>query len=98
MVLGRVRATQGRNEEARQLLIEAIELVERTTFRLPKWEMYFSLAEFCLSHGLREESEEWLAKTWAAIEPLGERAPMLEEIHRRLERARSQGAPATTSA
>jgi len=98
MVLGRVRATQGRNEEARQLLIEAIELVERTTFRLPKWEMYFSLAEFCLSHGLREESEEWLTKTWAAIEPLGERAPMLEEIHRRLERARSQGAPATTSA
>ena len=58
MALGLVRAAQGRDEEAEQLLTEALEIVEQTAFNGVKIEVATALANFLRDRGRDEEALE----------------------------------------
>jgi class 3 adenylate cyclase/tetratricopeptide (TPR) repeat protein len=58
MALGLVRAAQGRDEEAEQLLTEALEIVERTNFNGTKLEVATALANFLRGRGRDDEALE----------------------------------------
>ena len=56
MALGLVRAAQGRNEEAEQLLTEALAIVEQTDFNGTKIEVATALANFLRDRGREDEA------------------------------------------
>src|SRR5207302_10446419 len=62
MVLGLVRARQGRIQEAESLLHQAIAGIERTDYVAERWEYYLSLAEFLLAQRQSKEADEWITK------------------------------------
>jgi hypothetical protein len=58
MALGLVRAAQGRDEEAEELLREAVAIVEGTQLHLIRRELLSALARFLRERGRIEEAEE----------------------------------------
>ena len=84
MVLGLVRARQGRSREAESLLRKAIGLTESTDYVAERWEYYLSLAEFLLSTGRSKEAEPWVAKLREIIALYGEASPLAAYVERQL--------------
>jgi tetratricopeptide (TPR) repeat protein len=84
MVLGIVRARQGRSQEAESLLRKAIAVTESTDYVAERWEYYLSLAEFLLSTGRSTEAEPWVAKLREIIALYGEASPIAAYVERRL--------------
>ena len=84
MVLGRVRAGQGRTEEAETLLREAVAVMERTDYVADRWECYLSVTEFLVAQGRREEAREWMQKTRAITTLYGEHSPLAAYVEHRL--------------
>ena len=67
--LGMVRAAQGRDEEAEELLRAAVDTVSETHFREHEWELLEPLAQFLRARGREEEAEaleERRANLWPA--------------------------------
>jgi predicted ATPase len=89
MVLGRVRDLQGRDEEAEELLREAVRVTEGTQYRSSSWEEYLALAEFLARRGRVAESEAALATARERALLLGPQSPILEVIERRAAAARA---------
>jgi class 3 adenylate cyclase/tetratricopeptide (TPR) repeat protein len=84
MVLGLVRARQGRSQEAESLLRKAIAVVESTDYVAENWEYYLPLAEFLLAQGRSKEAEEWIAKLRKITALYGEASPLAAYVERRL--------------
>ena len=89
-MLGRVRAAQGRDDEAEGLLREGVEIIERTQFRIAAVDKYLALAEFLLARG-REEGDRWyeMSRT-AGAGVLGESSPIIAHMERVIAAARQQ--------
>ena len=100
MVLGLVRARQGRTSEAEALLREAVAVMERTDYVAERWQQYLALSKFLVAHGRRDEAMEWMQKTRAITALLGERSPLAAYVERRLAasptRRRWKAAPPST--
>jgi tetratricopeptide (TPR) repeat protein len=100
MVLGLVRARQGRGQEAESLLRKAIAITERTDYVAERWEYYLSLAEFLLSRGRSKEAEPWIAKLRDITALYGEASPLATYVERQLgatvRPTRGAGASSTT--
>lgn len=91
MTLGQVRVAQLRDEEAEALLKDAIEIVERTQYRLQYAECYLAFAEFLLLRGRISEGEAFGQRARAVLAPLGARSESVQFINRRLAVARKAG-------
>jgi tetratricopeptide (TPR) repeat protein len=89
MVLGLVRARQGRSAEAEKLLRDSVAILERTDYVAIRWEQYLSLSEFLLAQGRREEARQWMQKSRAIAALHGEHSPLVGYVERKLEVARS---------
>jgi class 3 adenylate cyclase/tetratricopeptide (TPR) repeat protein len=90
-MLGRVRAAQGRDDEAESLLREGVEIIERTQFRIAAVDKYQALAEFLLARG-RDEGERWYEMSReAGAAVLGDSSPIVADIERVVAAARQQG-------
>jgi tetratricopeptide (TPR) repeat protein len=94
MTLGKVRAAEGRSEEAERLLRKAIEVIGRTDYAA--WESELALAEFLLRRGRTAEAQPWLAKVRASASRYGPRSPVIEYVERRASLA-AGGLPAEGS-
>src|SRR5713226_375644 len=84
MVLGLVRARQGRTAEAETLLRDAVAVLERTDYVAVRWEQYLSLSEFLLAQGRQEEARVWMQKTRAIAALHGEHSPLVAHVERHL--------------
>jgi len=84
MVLGMVRARQGRSQEAESLLRKAIAVTEGTDYVAERWEYYLSLAEFLLAQGRADEAQQWLEKMREIIALYGKASPLAAYVERRL--------------
>jgi class 3 adenylate cyclase/tetratricopeptide (TPR) repeat protein len=84
MVLGLVRARQGRIQEAESLLRKAIAVAEGTDYVGESWEYYLPLAEFLMANGRAKEAEEWIAKLRKIMALYGEASPLAAYVERRL--------------
>jgi class 3 adenylate cyclase/tetratricopeptide (TPR) repeat protein len=84
MVLGLVRARQGRSEEAESLLRKAVAIGESTDYISDRWEYYLSLADFLLARGRPNEAQEWLAKLREITALYGEASPLASYVQQRL--------------
>jgi len=84
MVLGLVRARQGRSQEAESLLRQAIAVTESTDYVAERWEYYLSLAEFLLSKGQSKEADPWIAKLREVTALYGKASPLAAYVERRL--------------
>ncbi|HZG36595.1 MAG TPA: AAA family ATPase [Gaiellaceae bacterium] len=62
MALGLVRAAQGRDDEAEELLREALQVLEGTELRLTRREVLEALAQFLGSRGRRDEAAAFEAE------------------------------------
>jgi tetratricopeptide (TPR) repeat protein len=90
-MLGRVRAAQGRDDEAESLLREGVEIIERTQFRIAAVDKYQALAEFLLARG-RDEGERWYEMSReAGAAVLGDSSPIVADIERVVAAARQHG-------
>lgn len=83
MVLGSVRAQQGRTSEGETLLRDAVAVIERTDYVAERWEQYLSLTEFLIGQGRQEEAQEWMEKTRAVTALYGEHSPLAAYVERR---------------
>ncbi|HYM50005.1 MAG TPA: AAA family ATPase [Candidatus Limnocylindrales bacterium] len=90
MVMGQVRAAQGRAQEAEALLRRAIDVFERTDYRTERWEIYLALAEFLVAQGRAGEAPEWISRTRAIMALFGEQSPIAQYVERRLRAPRKQ--------
>ena len=84
MVLGLVRARQGRIQEAESLLRQAIAGIERTDYVAERWEYYLSLAEFLLAQRRSKEADEWITKLREITALYGAASPLAAYVERRL--------------
>ena len=84
MVLGLVRAREGRTAEAENLLRDAVAVLERTDYIAVRWEQYLSLSEFLLAQGREEEARVWMQKTRAIAALHGEHSPLVAHVERHL--------------
>jgi tetratricopeptide (TPR) repeat protein len=81
MVLGRVRAVQGRDEEAEGLLREAVSITAGTDYLANQAESAGHLAAFLLSRG-RDEGETWADRARSIAQRFGPDSPLLAAIER----------------
>jgi len=69
MVLGLVRAAQGRDDEAERLLREALDMLAETDYRNAEPEPLAALADFLRARGREEEAAELDERLTALLEP-----------------------------
>ena len=84
MVLGLVRARQGRTEEAESLLRKAVSISENTDYLGERWEYYLSLAQFLIAEGRAQEAEEWIAKMRKILALYGPASPLASHAEQQL--------------
>jgi class 3 adenylate cyclase/tetratricopeptide (TPR) repeat protein len=84
MVLGLVRARQGRTSEAETLLREAVAVMEGTDYLAERWQEYLSLSQFLMAQGRQDEAREWMQKTRSITALHGEHSPMAAYVERQL--------------
>lgn len=84
MVLGLVRAKQGRSTEAESLLRRALATIESTDYVSDRWEYYLSLGKFLIAQGRATEAGEWLAKLRETTALYGEDSPLAAYVERQL--------------
>jgi tetratricopeptide (TPR) repeat protein len=94
MVLGLVRAQQGRTTEAETLLREAVAVMERTDYVVERWQQYLALSEFLMAEGRHEEAREWMQKARSITTLHGEHSPLAAYVERRLGQAAGSSANA----
>jgi tetratricopeptide (TPR) repeat protein len=81
MVLGRVRAVQGRDGEAEGLLREAVSITAGTDYLANQAESAVHLAVFLLSRG-RDEGHTWADRARSIAQPFGSDSPIMAAIER----------------
>jgi class 3 adenylate cyclase/tetratricopeptide (TPR) repeat protein len=89
MVLGRVRDAQGRGDEAKALLQNAIGIIETTDYRTQLWFFYLPMAEFYLRRGRLAEGDRWVEKAREIARLISPRSPALTVIDERAKRAQA---------
>ena len=90
MVLGEVRAAQGRNAEAEELLRKAADVIAPTEF--PKFDVFAALADFLVGKGEIEEGLRWLAKARESVPEFPVGSPVHNFQERRAQKIEAEAA------
>jgi hypothetical protein len=84
MVLGLVRARQGRSREAEALLRKAVAVGESSDYVSERWEYYLPLGKFLIAQGRANEAQGWLAKSREITALYGKTSPLAAYVERQL--------------